>query len=143
MYSHERRWPVLAWRGRTWIASHEYPLLVGFDFCRQSMYNEKVWMKKWWNYNKYNCQLGITSASARHKSQVKGILWDRQWSPPSIWIFSPQMLICLQKCFSNYETSFRAIQALIASQSTLFVIWISFYTSSGVFWHILGIETLL
>ena len=54
---------------------------------------------------------------------VKGILWDRRWSPPSIGIFSPHMLIFFYRnAFLIMKLSklqsFRVIRALIASQST-------------------------
>ena len=82
---------------------------------------------------------------------VKGILWDRQWSPPALYQdISPQMQISLQKCISiimklSNLPSFRAIRAPIALQSTfdklfsyfLIAICISFYTSSGVFLHVI------
>ena len=40
-------------------------------------------------------------------NMIKGILWDRQWNPSSMyWDFPPQMLIYLflQKCISNHDT---------------------------------------
>ena len=57
-----------------------------------------------------------------NQSSVKGILWDRRWSTPSIGI-SPQICwLVYRNAFlimklSN-PPSFRAIRALIASQST-------------------------
>ena len=53
---------------------------------------------------------------------LKGILWDRQGSPPSIVIFPPKCCFFYRNAFlimklSNI-TSFREIRALIASQST-------------------------
>ena len=57
------------------------------------------------------------------KSWIKGILWDRKWSPPSIGICShPRCWFVYRNAFlimklSNLP-SFRAIRVLIALQST-------------------------
>ena len=44
-----------------------------------------------------------------YKSAVKGILWYRRWSPPSIRII-PNTLILLRKGISNHETSKQAFK---------------------------------
>ena len=91
------------------------------------------------------------------RTLVKGILCDCQLRAPSIGIFSYTCWFFYRNAFlimklNKLPLSFRMIRALIASQSMfenklltysqfisyfLIVFWISFYTSSIVFWRVI------
>ena len=53
-----------------------------------------------------------------------GILWHRQWRPPSIRIFFPPMLICLQKCVSNHDTKQASkFQSDLSTNCFTIIVW--------------------
>ena len=75
-------------------------------------------------YVRWSIKLNWTTFLTRYTcadDRFKGILWDRQWSPPSIGIFTHRCWFFYRKAFLtmklNICLSFRTIQALIASQS--------------------------
>ena len=103
----------------------------------------------WWKWmHRYLHYCWFSKSLCNGNMVIKGILWDRRWIAPSIGIFPPHMLICLQKCISNHETkqSFK-IQSDPSPNcftidvwnvlSYFFYFFISFYTSSVVFWYVI------
>ena len=80
------------------------------------------------------------------------VLWDRQLTQPSIGLFSPQMLICLRKCISNYKTKqssqFQSDQSsnciTIDVWKIQWIVLLSYcfvcISSSWVFWHVIFYE---
>ena len=86
---------------------------------------------------------------------VGGILWDLQWSPPSIRVFPHRCWFVYRNAFLSFQVSERSklyncstidvwkIKCnILSSYFLIIIICISFYTSSVVFWHVIFWESV-
>ena len=103
-------WPLhvfYAWWWLTWLNAL---------FTREFIFmNMKYWRRIDWETMK---NTSVQNRLLKYAT-VKGILWDRRWSTPSIRIIFPTHADFFTEIMKlSNPPSFRAIRALIASQST-------------------------